>query len=133
MSNIINKLFKLQILVISSFVLVACSSTPQKNGSQNEASEQINAIVEKMNAAENPKNHIGNIRTYALNNFNNLSSEELKLIQTSKPKIYNDDNTMEYCFAWILPNGGGCLEVVATPPPECTPIAVFRRDRVYFP
>ena len=142
MFNIIISLIKTRFVIVASLLLfTACStvsqkqviSSPQESSSQPDASVHINTMIQKMDADKNPKSHIGSIRMYALDNFSNLTNEELMLIQKTNPKIYNNNNTLEYCFVWTLPNNGGCLEVVATPPPSCMPIAVFRRDRVYFP
>ena len=135
------KLIKYQfIIVVSLLLFTACTSKYSKNDQRKTKQSETNtehvylsAMIQKMSADKNPENHINSIRSYALENFNNLTNEELKLIQYSNPKIYKSSNALEYCFVWSLSNNGGCLEVVATPPPSCTPVAVFRRDRVYFP
>jgi hypothetical protein len=140
MTYVIVRIIKIQFPVVVSLLLFAACSSVQEDGQSiqgnndmQDASVQISTMVQKMNAEKNPQNHINSIRRYALDNFNNLTKEEFELIRSSNPRIYNDDTTLEYCFVWAKPDNGGCLEVVATPPPECTPIAVFRRDRVYFP
>ncbi len=94
---------------------------------------KLKTMLGEMNAAKKPQNHINSIRRYALDNFSNLTKEEYNLITKTKPRIYKDNNTLEYSFAWKLPDNKGCLQVLATPPPDCTPIAVFRRNEVYFP
>jgi hypothetical protein len=141
MSYIIIRLIKYQfIIVVSLLLFTACTSKYPKNdqrkANQSETNTEhvyLSAMIHKMSADKNPLNHINSIRSYALENFNSLTNEELKLIQNSNPKIYKSSTALEYCFVWFLSNNGGCLEVVATPPPTCTPVAVFRRDRVYFP
>ena len=123
------------LLLITSCSTVSQEKAPanQKNFNKSNAAVQINTFIQKMDAAKKPESHYGDIRTYALNNFNYLSDKEVKLIQSSDPKVFKNNNTLEYCFVWTLPNKDGCLEVVATPPPEYMPIATFRRDRVYYP
>ena len=132
------KLVKYQFLVIvSSLLFTACSSIYNDNKpsktEKDAAYACLNDVIQEMNAEKNPKNHINDIRRYALENFNNLTEKEIKLIQDSAPKIYENNDSLEYCFAWILPDNQGCLEVIATPPPNCIPFATFRRDSVYFP
>ena len=140
MANIFRLIKILSALIVFSLFLTACttdfSAVNQRKLNQKETGAArvcISGMVQKMDAEKNPGNHISSVRSYALNNFSNLTKNEIKLIQSSNPKIYHDSNTMEYCYVWTLPNSGGCIEVVATPPPMCTPIAVFRRDRVYYP
>ena len=141
MANIFRLIKILSALIVSSLFLTACTTdtttlNQQKLNNRAETGAvrvHLNDMLQKMDAKKNPGNHINDIRSYALNNFTSLSKTELNLIQSSNPKIYHDSNTMEYCYVWFLPDKGGCLEVVATPPPMCTPVAVFRRDRVYYP
>ena len=81
----------------------------------------------------NPKNHIKDIRQYILyGNDITLSKDEITLIKNTKPRILKDDNKMEYCFFWVVPNGS-IIEVITTPPPACDPIIANRSDRIYFP
>ena len=139
---VVIRLIRFQFVVAASLLLsIGCTTDDSDTINQQKSDKAetgathayLSEMIHEMNAEKNPQNHINNIRSYALENFNRLTSEEVKLIRHSNPKIYKSSTTLEYCFVWFLSNNGGCLEVVATPPPTCTPVAVFRRDRVYFP
>ena len=117
--------------IVCCFILllvIGCNSSDSSKAD----SIKNNFVLEKMNKAKKPQSHIPSIRQYALNNFDGLSDSEYQLIQTTNPEITSDTNTMEYSFAWKLPDNGGYIEVLATPPPACYPMAVYRRHRVSF-
>ena len=139
---VVIRLIRFQFVVAASLLLsIGCTTDDSDTINQQKSDKAetgathayLSEMIHEMNAEKNPQNHINNIRSYALDNFNNLTDEEFSLIQSSSSKIYKNSNTLEYCFVWTLPKNTGCLEVVATPPPACMPIAVFKRDRVYFP
>ena len=137
------RLIKLEIAAaFSLFLFAGCASTSSQpehgkltKGAPGESglTGAWDAEFKRMDAKKDPRRYINDMRDYALNNLNNLTDGECDLIKKTIPKIHENKNTMEFCYYWILPDNGGVLEVVATPPPDPDPIAAFRRDRVYYP
>ncbi|HJO96075.1 MAG TPA: hypothetical protein QF753_21970 [Victivallales bacterium] len=115
-------------------IFAACSgggNDAKKNLSDLESAEK--KLESKMFGNLNPKNHIKDIRQYVLYGDDiNLSKDEITLIQNTKPRIIKNNNKMEYCFFWVVPNGS-IIEVITTPPPACDPIVANRSDRIRFP
>lgn len=126
-------MFKIGLILSVAVMAVSfCGCNGFSIKGKEEVDEFEKNVKQEIQDGQNPWSFVGDVRMYALNNLMDLSDAERKTIQTKKPELIKNPNTLEYVFYWKSPNSGEILEVVCSPPP-CEPVAAFRKDRVYFP
>ncbi len=116
-----------------SILIILFSSCSSKKSGSYFSSADSDVEFAKLFPQDNPANHISSVRQYVQENCNNLSADDLLIVQDTNPRIVNNTEKMEYSFYWVLPNGKGIIEVITTPPPQCAPFLLNVGKNVYYP
>jgi len=121
------------ILLFGTVLIILLSSCNSKNNGSYFSSADNDAEFIKLFPQDNPYKHINSVRQYVEENCTNLSPDDLLIVQNTKPRIVNNAEKMEYSFYWVLPDGKGIVEVVTTPPPQCSPFLLNVGKNIYYP
>ncbi len=114
-------------LVLPAILAVSgCSSTPKED-------PFVKEMKQKFAEMNDPRSSIGKARQYVAEELTDASDAELDLVNSTDPVISHSADESQYSFTWKGKKGDGNIEVLATPPPCCEPVAVFRVNRTYYP
>ena len=114
-------------LILPAILAVTgCSSTPKED-------PFVQEMKQKFKEMNDPRSSIGKARQYVSEELYDVSDAELDFINNSEPVIVHSIDESQYSFTWKGKKGEGNIEVLATPPPFCEPVAVFRVNRTYYP
>lgn len=97
-----------------------------------EARQRYEEMRAEMEAKKDPRAHLPEVRSYAQEQLI-LSDEEADFILAEEPKILTKSDQMMLIFFWKAPDWPKGVQVVTSPPPNCSPLMAKRLARPIFP